>query len=162
MEIEIFICYAPEDEIVLKELLIHLGALRRQKDYIRAWHNREISPGTEWSKAVDKHLNTAQVILVLVSQYSLNSDYCYFVEMEQALERHMQGKTRVIPVLVRPVYWKETPFAKLQALPSNHKPILGAGWHSLDEAFFNVAEGIRKAIEDVSSNIVSKREGTGD
>ena len=73
--------------------------------------------------------------------------------MDHALERHKQGDVRIIPILVRPVYWQKTPFAKLQVLPTNHKPILGMGWHSQDEAFFDVAEGIRKTVEEMLSDL---------
>jgi len=67
--------------------------------------------------------------------------------MQHAIERHRRGETRVIPVLLRPVYYAKTPIAKLEPLPSNGKPIVGPDWQNLDEAFFNVIEGIRKVIE---------------
>jgi TIR domain len=146
--IEVFLCYAHEDEALRKELATHLGALKRQH-LIDIWHDREISAGTEWAQEIDKHLNTAQIILLLVSQYFMNSDYCYLVEMERAIERHERGEARVIPVILRPVYYKKAPFAKLQPLPTNGKPIMGPGWYNLDEAFFDVAEGIRKAVEEL-------------
>lgn len=38
-------------------------------------------------------------------------------------------------------------FGKLQALPTDGEPIISPTWHSIDEAFFDVAEGIRKVVE---------------
>lgn len=146
--IEVFICYAPEDESALRELVIHLGVLKRQ-GYVTVWHDREISPGTEWAQEIDKHLNTAHIILLLISQYFVNSNYCYLVQMEQAVQRHERGEARVIPILLRPVFYQKTPFARLQPLPSNRKPVLGSGWPYRDEAFFDVAEGLRKAAEEL-------------
>ena len=148
--IELLICYAQEDEFVVKELLIHLGALKRQ-GFFDVWHDREIIGGTEWAQEKDKHLNSAQIVVLLISQYFLASNYCYLVEMQQAIERHNRGEARVIPVILRPVYYQKAPFAKLQPLPMNKKPILSSSWHSLDEALFDVAEGIRKAAEELSS-----------
>lgn len=147
--IEIFLCYAHEDRAELTGLLAHLGALKRQS-FFDVWHRRDISAGMETAREVDKHLGKAQVILLVVSQYFMNSDYCYLVEMQQAIERHEKGDARVIPILLRPVYYQRSPFAKLQALPTNGHPIMGAGWHSQDEALFDVAEGIRKIIEELS------------
>ena len=144
--IEVFLCYAQEDESAVRELMIHLGVLKRQ-GYLTMWHDREIAPGTEWKHEIDKHLNSAHIILLLVSQYFVNSDYCYLDQMEQAVQRHERGQACVIPIILRPVYYEKTPFARLQPLPVNRKPILGSGWPNRDEAFYDVAEGIRKATE---------------
>jgi hypothetical protein len=63
------------------------------------------------------------------------------------MERHRCGEAVVIPILLRPVYFEGTPFGKLQALPTDAKPITGPDWYSLDIAFYDVAEGIRKCVE---------------
>ncbi len=52
---------------------------------------------------------------------------------------------RVIPILLRPVEWELANFGVLEILPQNKKPIIS--WTSRDEAFLEVAKGIRKAIE---------------
>src|SRR5947209_11211551 len=77
------------------------------------------------------------------------SDHCYRVEVKRAIERHERGEARVIPVILRPVYWQGAPLGKLQALPTDAKPVTGSGWQGLDEAFYDVAEGIRKAVEEL-------------
>src|SRR5436305_14472561 len=118
---EIFICYAHEDEGAVKELLMHLGVLKRQ-GFLDVWYDREIRAGMEWGKEIDAHLTSANIILLLISQYFMNSDYCYGIEMLRAIERHERGEARVIPVLLRPVYYQKAPIAKLQALPTNRKP----------------------------------------
>ena len=79
--------------------------------------------GHEWAGAIDEHLNSAAVILLLVSADFLASDYCYDVEMKRALEWHDAGDGRVVPVILRPVDWRGAPFAKLQALPKDGKPV---------------------------------------
>jgi hypothetical protein len=151
-DIEIFLCYAQEDELLCKELLIHLGGLKRQ-NFFDLWHDREINAGTEYEPEIDKHLNTAKVILLLISQYFMNSNYCYLKELQKAIERHDRGEARVIPVILRPVFYQRAPFAKLMPLPMNKKPVTHSSWHSLDEAFFDVAEGIRKSVEELSTTL---------
>lgn len=69
--------------------------------------------------------------------------------MKQAMERHERGESRVIPIILRPVYWQKAPFGKLQALPTDARPVTSSKWHTQDEAFFDVAEGIRVAIEEL-------------
>ena len=75
----------------------------------------------------------------------LASDYCFDVEMKRALERHDRGETRVIPVIVRACDWTSSPFARLQALPKDAKPV--TSWASRDQAWADVARGIRVAAE---------------
>ena len=113
---EIFLCYSHKDEKLLKKLETHLSLLQRDK-VISIWHDRRIGAGTEWAGAIDEHLNSARIILLLVSADFLASDYCHDVEMERAIERHEAGEARVIPVILRPVDWKGAKFGKLQALP---------------------------------------------
>src|SRR5438105_103359 len=54
MPVKIFCCYAHEDEPLLNKLKTHLSPLQRQ-DLIDIWHDRDISPGTEWEQEVRKH-----------------------------------------------------------------------------------------------------------
>jgi tetratricopeptide (TPR) repeat protein len=144
--VEVFCSYAHEDEAWRQKLETHLSLLKWQ-GLVSLWHDRLIRPGTDWAKAIDSHLETASVILLLVSADFLASDYCYSIEMKRALERHAAGEARVVPILVRPVDWKGAPFAHLQALPIDAKPI--ASWRSQDRALADVAAGIRRVIEDL-------------
>ena len=61
----------------------------------------------------------AQIILLLISSDFIASDYCYSIEMQRALERHEKGEARVIPIILRSIDWKNSPFGKLQALPKD-------------------------------------------
>jgi two-component system, OmpR family, response regulator MprA len=148
--IKVFYSYAQEDEKLRKKLEKQLILLRRQ-EYITDWHDRMISPGTDRIKEIDNYLRAAQIILLLVSPDFIASDYCYSIEVDQAMKNHQSGGARVIPVILRPVNWHQTPFGKLQALPPDGKPITGRSWHNQDEAFFTIAEGIRKAVEELSA-----------
>lgn len=142
--IEIFFSYAHEDEDYQKELSKHLKLLERQ-GIIKSCHDRNITAGEEWKNAIDTHLESAQIILLLISADFLASDYCYDIEMNRALERHEQGGATVIPIIVRAVDWQRSPFGKLQALPKDAKPI--ATWDDVDQAYTDVVKGIRRVIE---------------
>src|SRR6266581_4917208 len=120
--LELFYSYAHADEALRKELEKHLSLLQ-QRGLIAGWHDRKIPAGATWADEIDTHLNTAQIILLLISADFLDSQYCYGVEMKRALERQAAGEARVIPIIVRPVDWKDAPFAHLQALPTDAKPI---------------------------------------
>src|SRR2546428_828141 len=112
MAAKLFFCYAHEDEVFLYKIKMHLMQLQQQ-GIIDTWHERDITAGTEWEHRVDRHLNSAHIILLLVSPYFMDSDYCYSTEMMKALERHKWGEARVIPIILSPVYWqKQTRFPK--------------------------------------------------
>ncbi len=147
--VEVFYSYAQADEPLCKELEKHLSLLRQQ-GIITEWHHRKIVAGTEWQHAIDTHLMTASVILLLISADYLASDYCYGTEMQRALARHTTGDAYVIPVLLRPVDWQDAPFAHLQCAPGNHQPI--TSWSNRDEAFREVARAIREAIEHLGAS----------
>ncbi len=145
MAVKIICCYAREDEVLLNKLKAHLRPLERE-GLIELWHDRDISAGTEWEREISRRLNEAEIILLLVSPDFVNSDYCYGIEMKRAIERHQRGEARVIPLIIRHVYWQGEPLGKLQALPTDAKPVTSAHWHTLDEAFFDVVRGIRALL----------------
>src|SRR5689334_18549291 len=108
--IEVFFSYAHEDEEHATKLRNHLSILRRL-GVISDWHDRQIIAGKEWESEIDQHLDSADIILLLVSADFLASDYCWGREMKRALERHDRGEARVIPVAIRFVSWQGAPFA---------------------------------------------------
>jgi hypothetical protein len=144
MAIKIFCSYAHEDEALLNKLRVQLRPLERE-GLIELWHDRDISAGTEWEHEIDAHLDTADIVLLLVSPDFMNSNYCYGIEMKQAIDRHNAGEARVIPILLRPTDWQGAPFDKLQALPTNAEPT--TCWRNRDKAFLDVEQGIRKDIQ---------------
>src|SRR6266480_7588077 len=150
MPVKIFCCYAHEDEPLLKKLKTHLFPLQRT-GLVDVWYDRDISAGADWEQQIKERLNTAQIILLLVSPDFMASDYCYSIEMQRAIERHEQGEAHVIPIILRPVYWQGV-LGKLQALPTNAIPVMSSGWQYQDEAFFNVTEGIHKVVVKVMSS----------
>jgi TIR domain len=143
--VEVFVSYAREDARLMKALDAHLSPIQRQGT-MTAWSDLEILPGQEWRAEITDHLERASVILLLISAYFLKSDFCYGEEMKRALERHSAREARVIPVILRPSAWTESPVAKLQALPSNGKPV--TQWQNKDAAFESIAEGVQDAIAD--------------
>src|SRR5690348_13814703 len=119
---EIYFSYSHKDEALLDELDMHLSMLKRQY-LITGWHDRLIESGEEFEPKIMQRLNSASIILLLVSPAFLASDYCYEKEMMRAMERYEQGEARVIPIILQPCNWHRAPFAKIQALPKHAKPI---------------------------------------
>lgn len=148
--IELFYSYAHEDEKLRDKLEKHLALLRRQ-GVITGWHDRKIGAGKEWQNEIDTHLDSSQIILLLISANFIDSNYCWDVEVKRAMERHEAKEARVIPVILDSVDWESAPFGRLQALPKDAKPV--KKWRNHNDAFLSVAQGIRIAIKDLIENL---------
>lgn len=148
----LFFSYSHVDEDLRDQLEVHLSALKRQ-GLISSWHDRRIAAGSEFAAQIDQHLDSADLILLLVSPNFIASDYCYDLEMTRAMEKHRNGEARVIPVILRPCDWHELPFGKLQAIPKDGKAI--KTWPDIDEAFLDVVRAIKIALQSVRVNTIA-------
>jgi hypothetical protein len=156
--LKVFCSYSHRDEHYLDVLKTWLVSLERD-GLIEQWHDRMISPGQEWDKAIAENLETADMILLLVTPYFMASQYIYDKEMNQAVENHQQGKARVIPIMLRPSPpLTGTPLGKLQALPKDGKPI--TTWANQDQAWLDVLTGIQQAVQELLFK--SPASGSGD
>ena len=138
--LHVFISYSHRDEKLREDLGTHLSTLQWQ-GVIHSWHDRRITAGSEWAGAIDASLNTADIILLLISANFLASDYCNDIELKRALERHERGEARVIPIILKPSDWATTSLGGLQALPTNAKAV--TTWSNRDQAFLEITQGIR-------------------
>lgn len=139
--VKLVYCYARKDEGSLKRLRSQLNPLER-RGLIQTWYDRQIVLGTNYNRDIEKHLDEAHLIILLISADFLASSYCYSQEMEYALKREKEGKVRVLPVILSSCLWTDTPLRVLQALPRDGKPV--KRWSDKDNAWHNVAEGIRE------------------
>src|SRR5579864_4807049 len=157
--LELFYSYAHKDERLRNELNKHLFNLKRS-GFIVDWYDRDINAGTDWEQDIDTHLNTAQIILLLISPDFMASNYCYSIEMKRALERHEDGEARVIPIILKPVDWTGAPFSKLQVLPRNRKPV--TSWKDRNAAFLEIAKDIRETVKGLrKSSTINRPHSSG-
>lgn len=154
--LKLFYCYASEDKELRNTLDRHLSILKHRR-LVEIWYDREISPGMEWEHEIDKHLNTADIVLLLVSTAFLASGYCYGKEMALALQRHEEGTARVFPIILQSVYWESAPFSHLQALPTEAKPV--TSWRNRDEAYEDIARSLHGIVKELLALREKKSKG---
>lgn len=152
LPIEVFCSYAHEDEIWLQKLEAHLSPLKQQ-GLLSLWYDRLITPGTDWAQSIDTHLETASVVVLLLSEHFFASNYCIGIEMKRALERQEEGSAIVIPILITKAGWRDAPFTHLQALPTDALPL--TSWPDEETALIDVVAGIRRAIVDLPLLVAS-------
>src|SRR5436305_3391501 len=146
VSVKVFISYAHADQELHKQLNDHLSPLKYSGD-ITIWHDQEIPVGANWEDQINTHLDEADLILLLVSASFIASKYCWNKEVRAALERHKVGKAQVIPIILKPVRWQNTPLGQLQALPKEAKPV--TQWNDYNAALEDVVRGIEEVVDEL-------------
>jgi tetratricopeptide (TPR) repeat protein len=164
--VRVFVSYAHENKPLWLELKKQLGPLRTG-GAIEIWWDREILPGQDWSEEIADNLETAELVLLLVSDAFLDSDYISGVEMKRALERHAAGEAYVVWILLEPCHFRDAEFTRLQGLPEGLTPVDdGLGderqrkrvWAEVVEAIADVVKtiSIRKGASTAPSGTKSE------
>ncbi|WP_428385667.1 toll/interleukin-1 receptor domain-containing protein [Nevskia ramosa] len=140
--LKLFVSYSHVDKELKDRLTKHLRPLENE-NLIQVWVDHQITAGDDWDREIGKKLGEADIVLTLVSIDFINSKYCYDVELEKALERETEGKSRVIPVILRSCLWNKSPLGRLKAMPTDGKAV--STWTDVDEALTTIASGVREA-----------------
>lgn len=140
----VFISYSHKDEDLKENLDVHLAPLKRV-NLIDTWHDRKILPGQGFADEIDEQLELSTLVLLLISADFIASSYCYGIEMKRALELQQQNKNHVVPIILRACDWQILEFSKIQALPTDGRAV--TSWANRDEAFTDIAKGLRRVIQ---------------
>ena len=124
-----------------------LIVLQRMKK-IEIWDDSQLIVGQEWDKEIKQQLKTADIICLMVSRDFVKSDYIWSTEMAQAIQRHETGEAVIVPILLKKVAnFDLLPFAKINALPRNLKPV--SEWDTQEDAWYEIAGEISRLIKDL-------------
>jgi hypothetical protein len=145
-EIKVFCSYSDEDRRFQEQLEKHLKSLERVGSVL-VWDKHKITAGQEHRREIDKQIEQARIILLLISSNFISSDDCYAGDLVKALKRRHDSNVRVIPILVRPCTWDELTFSTLQVLPRSRYPI--ALWKNRDLAFTEIVEEIKIVVQEL-------------
>lgn len=146
--IKIFISYAHLDENLKDRIIRQLATLVR-KGSVSIWDDHAIDAGADFKSIIAEELEKAALILLLVSDRFIASDFCHEIEMKRALQRYDAGEARVIPIIGRACDWTPLEFARANPLPRDGKAI--QSHTNKDEALAKIAIEIRKIVEEIHS-----------
>jgi serine/threonine protein kinase len=142
--IEVFVSYALADDALHQELCSHLSVLERT-GVIHRFHARKIPAGSARRRGIDARLESARLILLLVSADFLASDYCHEVEFKRALDLMQRDEVRVVPIILRACDWEAALPDLLSPLPTNRTPV--TLWADRDQAWTHVVREVRTLIQ---------------
>lgn len=112
---------------------------------------REVVRQDMWQAGND--LKHSRLILLLLDDNFVNTNYCICPELKDAVTRHKKGTTYVIPIYLHPcLITTKLPFCNLPFYPSTTQAV--SLYNKKDTAFDIISQEIRKAVEDLRDNIL--------
>lgn len=152
--LSLFISYSHRDELYRDELRGALTIYERNGELI-IWDDTKIVVGQKWEPEILQKLEEADIVVLLVSNDFIKSDYCYQKEMAIALERHESGQCVIVPVIVRSCRFEKGPVGKIQAVYPEGKAI--KRHRDRDHAWVEATKYIDGAIEKIRNSLDSMR-----
>ncbi len=153
--LSVFISYALEDQALMLEFDKHLAALKRS-DQIVVWEEGLIIAGDNRKETIQAKLNTADLIICLLSSDYVSMESVWESELIQVYEREKRGECCIIPILLRPC---EYYFFGKEVLPKRNNqvyPVVSPQWNNRDEALLTVVKEINKVIKSISGETISE------
>lgn len=132
----IVILYSPKDEnykIELEKHLIPLG--------IHIWDSNKILAGDEIKIEQQNQLTQTDLILALLSSDFISNKAL----LNQIREIHFSQQGRIVPIIMRKCFWKETEIRNLKCLPEDGEAIIRNDAND-SSRIFDVADKIRSLI----------------
>lgn len=114
----IAVCSAFQDKQYLERLEDQLSALVA-RGQILLWHSGKIDPGADFSKEVNRNLEQADIIVLLISADLLASADPM---VRLALAQQARG-AKIIPVMLRATYLADEHLAAMKRLPTDGNPL---------------------------------------
>lgn len=150
-----FISYSHKDELMLQRLHVHLAHIKRE-DILKTWTDEEISAGSDLNDSISSNLGGSQLFIALLSPDYIASNYSYDKEFQKAIEMEQNGQLIIIPLIIEPCDWKNTPFSSYKALPKDGKPIVE--WQNINTAFLDVTTNLRKLLagNSITESMISR------
>lgn len=142
---KIYVTYSHDDRRWFEELLMHLSALNAEAD---VWSDVRIDAGGDWKSQITEAIETADVVILLVSANFLASPFLTEVELPGILSAAKTRGTLVVPILIRPCFWQQTPLAQFQFLNPPDKPLASLSSRARDQAYADIVRRLGSILSE--------------
>ncbi len=144
---QIFIAHHIEDEELRRKFQTYIEVPRRLGNW-GIWSTADTQVGTNQLEEMKKNLEKADVIVFLISGSFLASDLYYDHIQSIAIRKYENKSAQIVPVYLSGCLCDGLFFDDLGGLPNEeNRPKYVTHWNRQDEAWTNVAEGIKKIID---------------
>lgn len=141
---KIIISYSHQDRQWLNPLRTHLAILEQQQ-MIALWDDTQIAAGMQMQQTMAEALKAADFALLLVSANFLASATITRYELPQIFQRLSQGRFAILPLLLSPCLYHESPLGGYQPFNPD-SPLSTLSSPAQDEVLVRVAREIRNAV----------------
>lgn len=154
--LKLFYSYSHKDTR-FRESMEKSLALLKKEGLLKDWSDQSVLPGQSISSAVREEMDTANIMVFLLSPDFIFSDECNR-EWDYAKELASQNPQLIrIPIIVRDCAWLDFLGKKdLKALPKDGMPV--DDFNSQDTAWQQVYEGIKEVVNQLRSNFIANEQ----
>src|SRR5579871_84276 len=142
---KVFISYSHKDKAYLDRLQEYLTPYVRS-GAIPLWDDTQIKPGDDWYEEIKTALASASVAILLVSVSFLASTFVAEEELPNLLTAAKERGLVILPVVVTPCLFWNTPLSRFQAINDPVKPLSGLAQYEQDRIWERVVESVQKAL----------------
>lgn len=142
---KVFISYSHRDKRYVEKLLRYLKVLDREVEF-DVWSDRKIVPGQNWHSEITRHIEEAQIAILLVSTDYLASDWISKKELPALLEEQAHRGLRILPLVLKPSLWKLTPLAYYRLLPEGGRALSSLSRPEQDRVLVELVEEVRASL----------------
>lgn len=133
--LNVFVSYSHRDKKHLLKLKAHLAGLELE-GAIRCWWDGLIEPGVLWERSLISAIESADIVVLLLTADFINSNYCVETELKSARERERRGQIDIVPILVDDFDLGSHWIGKLQMISIDGKSLVASrsgarGWTSV-------------------------------
>jgi TIR domain len=152
----VFISYSHKDEPDppqpgevrwLSEILSYLSPALKHScpATYELWDDRQIGGGDEWRAEIDNKLAACTICILLLSRYSLDSDFVLKVEVDTIQARQRRGENvKIFPIVLSRFPTSGVPpyLSSLQLRPGLTRPLSGMSGNGREEAISKIVDEI--------------------
>lgn len=153
--LRLVIAYAAADRNHLQQLSVRLARLRNGGTRTSIYA-REVGAAT--SAEALAALERCDLLLALMSPELLATDYCASEELATAIGLHESGSLRIVPVILEPCAWRQSPLGRLRPLPQLGAAVSAA--HDPAQAYREIVAGLRTIADQDCLPLDGDRAGT--
>lgn len=148
---ELLLLYHPDDEYLRAEMETYLAPLRHSQ-LVEVWHEDKIAPGDNVAETLREHLQSARLIVPLVTAKFIDNDHLFTEILSGALERHHAGSVKLAPIMMEPCDIGNTPFFELPTLHPKPRGKALSQKPDRAEAITRIVDDLRTMIERMDQN----------
>ena len=146
---KLFISYSHKDKKWKEKLLVYLKVFE-DNHKLEIWYDNDISCGEDFKEKICENISNANIVILLVSQDFLVSDFIQEIEIPLILQRKIEGSLIVWPILLSPCFWKQYDWlSSMNLRPTGAIPLSGLSKNKASQELTNITEELSKVLQNM-------------